>query len=715
MYPSNLQKYKKEVQYLAERQLLIPNNAFYPEHYFEMIEKTGLVYFIFEAQTHKLLYVSAGYSDIWGKDYRNLYKHSNSWIFHIHEEDYYRANHSIRTRWRSNYEFEEEFRIVRQDSSVCPIHVWAFPLFDRALCITHHLAIVEDRSSYYRLKNRYRADLDRFAYFFNKSSLPLAVNAATGHFKFVNDALCKLLGYDKYHLLHLSWNDLIENGEPSYDRLIEPLLAQKQNTVEANIICRTKDNRCLELSFNIGLSGCDDDFLFNIQITRCDADPKFTSENSITLSDRFSELPDRRLFLALLQRELYFTSNQRSSFCLLLISFPRLYDIARTEEKLYQQILNILISRFEAATLGWEYTLGSVGPDCFALILREANSKVDLLDARSFCRKLKSELESSVVIEGRELLLKTKIAVVFYNDTYKFSRRMFRDAELTLSYMQQHSEEYLEFDLTIRQNAKIKLELASVLPKAIRNREFTLHYQPIVNLETSRLYGFEALVRWQHGDDLVSPTRFIPLCEDMDLIVPLGMDLIHLACKTLRGWHLEYPNYRDLVVSVNLSAKQFQHPTLISEIEDILRDTGLDGSYLKLEVTETVFIDDYQKVISILKRLFELKIRISIDDFGTGYSSLSYLQNIPAQTLKLDRSFVSGIDRDKNKAIASTVVTLGRLMDMDIIAEGIETKEQLAILRLLQVEYGQGFYFDRALPVLQIEKLLQQNIVYNCG
>ncbi|PSB05419.1 response regulator receiver protein, partial [Pleurocapsa sp. CCALA 161] len=222
------------------------------------------------------------------------------------------------------------------------------------------------------------------------------------------------------------------------------------------------------------------------------------------------------------------------------------------------------------------------------------------------------------------------------------------------------------------------------------------------------LSGFEALARWNHPTKgAIGPGDFIPVCEETGLIVPLGKLLLKEACKTARSWHLKYPEHPPIKMSVNLSGQQFREEQLVDEIESILAETGLSGKFLKLEITESILIDNLETVTEIILKLRKQEIQFSIDDFGTGYSSLSYLHRFPVDTIKIDRSFISQMQSNgDNSAIVKAIVTLAHMLDMDVIAEGIETTSQLAQLKLLQCEYGQGFFFSKPLSKKNAEAFI---------
>lgn len=241
-----------------------------------------------------------------------------------------------------------------------------------------------------------------------------------------------------------------------------------------------------------------------------------------------------------------------------------------------------------------------------------------------------------------------------------------------------------------------------------------LNYQPIISLCTGKLLGFEALVRWQHPErGIISPVKFIPLAEETGLIIPFGQWVLWEACRQLQQWQKIYCQ-TDLIVAVNISGKQFSQPNLILHIQRILQKTGINPQRLKIEMTESVVMDNAESAITVLYQLQELGIQLSVDDFGTGYSSLSYLHRFPINTLKVDKSFVTNMGvNGENCEIVRAVVTLAHSLGLDVVAEGIETEQQLTQLKNLGCEYGQGYLFSKPVDIARATALLDTNFFIN--
>src|SRR5438132_13740578 len=241
------------------------------------------------------------------------------------------------------------------------------------------------------------------------------------------------------------------------------------------------------------------------------------------------------------------------------------------------------------------------------------------------------------------------------------------------------------------------LQMENDLRRALDREELRVYYQPIVSLENGQLAGFEALIRWQHPErGFINPVDFIPLAEDTGMIAPIGLWILRRACQQLSQWQWKAPAHRQLFMSVNLSGKQVAESNLVGQIAEILEETHVEARHLKLEITESVVMENAELAAQLFKRLKSLGVQLSIDDFGTGYSSLGYLHKFPLDTLKIDRSFIGRIDEaEENIEIVRTVVTLAENMGMDVVAEGVETLGQLVQLRKLKCQYGQGYLFSR--------------------
>jgi predicted signal transduction protein with EAL and GGDEF domain len=341
-------------------------------------------------------------------------------------------------------------------------------------------------------------------------------------------------------------------------------------------------------------------------------------------------------------------------------------------------------------------TLARLGGDEFTVLLDGVDSAADAL---AIADRLQSALTTPFRLQGREVFASISIGIVLSSDRYDRAEDLLRDADTAMYRAKADGKARSTiFDTSMRQQVEERLSLESDLRHALDRGELRLYYQPIVDLTDSRLTGFEALLRWHHpARGLVMPSQFVPIAEETGLIVPIGRWALDQACRQVRAWETEFGLADGLDINVNLSARQCFDPDLVSVVADVLAATGLPAERLHLEITESVLLHDTEAIGDVLARLRRLGVRLGLDDFGTGYSALSYLQQFPFQTIKIDRSFVEGLHESGNVEIIRAVVSLAMGLEMTVTAEGIETAEQLAGLRALACESGQGYYFDRPL------------------
>jgi len=420
--------------------------------------------------------------------------------------------------------------------------------------------------------------------------------------------------------------------------------------------------------------------------------------------DSLTGLPNRDLFVECLGRAIANTKGHRSYlFAVLFLDLDRFKVINDSLGHLVgDELLRAVVLRLRAS-IGRADTVARVGGDDFAILVRN----VDVGSAVDFADRIHKALIVPFELRGQEVFVTASIGIAVGGEPTAASREqpehLLRDAH-TAMYRAKAlgTGRHQVFNASMHDLAVERLQLETDLRMAVKRREFLVHYQPFVCLTSGKIIGFEALVRWQHPlRGLISPVKFIPVAEETGAIVPLGEWVLEEACRQLRLWEGMFDFDRPLIMSVNLSGKQFAQPDLVDRIQAILRATGLSAESLKLEITESVVMDDVESAIAVLKQMKALNVKLGIDDFGTGYSSLSYLSRFPTDTLKVDKSFVGRMEIEsegENVAIVRTIVALAHALGMDVIAEGVETAAQLTRLRAIGCEYGQGYFFAKPLP-----------------
>ena len=429
------------------------------------------------------------------------------------------------------------------------------------------------------------------------------------------------------------------------------------------------------------------------QLTARRADPLTGLPNRVLFMDRLSQQISRNAAAGILDFAVFFLDIDRFK-----VINDSLGHVAGDEllTGVARRLEQSLRSTDTVARFDGQCTLARLGGDEFTVLLAGVRSPAD---ARVVAERLVSAVSRPFDLQGREVTVSVSIGVVMGDARYQRAEDMVRDADTAMYRAKALGKARYEiFDTSMLAAAEERLHIESDLRRAVERQELRLHYQPIVSLSGQQLSGFEALVRWQHPTrGLVPPNGFIPVAEETGLIVPIGHWVLREACRQMRAWDSEFPECANLVVNVNLSARQCLHPDIVGDVARVLAETGLAPGRLKLEITESLVLEDSDAVIEILTNLRGLGVQLGLDDFGMGYSALSYLQRLPVQSLKIDRSFVSDIQNSGNLEIIRAILSLASALSMDVTAEGVETADQAARLTSLACEFGQGFYFDKPL------------------
>ena len=422
-------------------------------------------------------------------------------------------------------------------------------------------------------------------------------------------------------------------------------------------------------------------------------------------------MPNYNLLLQYIEQEISFCQQRQDyEFVVLFVDINRFKVINSSLGRMLGDRLLIAISQRLRSCLRSHDFIARMGNDEFAILL----SNVDRLSyATNVAERIYQDLGVPFNLEGYEVFVEVSIGIAVGNHEYSQPEHLLRDAELAVSDAKRQSKfSYRIFNQSMRGKALTLLQLENDLRKAIKREEFILYYQPIVCLKNNIIQGFEALIRWRHPEQgIVSPGKFIPLAEETGLIVPLGFWVLKEACQQMHTWLTRYDNLTHWKVSVNISSKQLELPNFVAQVKQVLRETNLNPRNLKLEITESSLVEDTQHTIVVIRELKAIGIEFSLDDFGTGYSSLSYLHQFPFDTIKIDRSFVSSVaDNDEKIGIVRAIISLANNLGMNTIAEGIETDDQLAQLKALKCQYGQGYYLSKPLDKEILEDVIATEV-----
>ncbi len=426
------------------------------------------------------------------------------------------------------------------------------------------------------------------------------------------------------------------------------------------------------------------------------------------MHDALTGLPNRSLYLDRLNVALrQFRRDGRKAFAVLFLDLDRFKTINDSLGHTVGDKLLVGISRRLERYLRPGDTLARLGGDEFAILLNGIDGVSDVTHVAGRIHEL---LEREFKIAGHVVYTSASVGIAIGSRHYKRPEEILRDADLAMYRAKRAGNICCEvFDNNMHEDAVSLLRLETDLRRAVERDEFVVHYQPIVSLETERVLGFEALLRWQHPErGLLYPDEFIQAAEETGLILPIGWRVIREACHQTQAWQKLFPTVPPLAISINISGKLFDDPNMSRKLLAILDKSGLPAASLRLEITESAIMDHRETALEELKTLREAGIQLHIDDFGTGYSSLTYLQRFSYDTLKIDRSFVSTMSNPgETGAIVKAIVALGRMLNMNVIAEGVETKEQLKWLRDINCPEAQGYWFSRPLDESGVNILLR--------
>ncbi len=540
----------------------------------------------------------------------------------------------------------------------------------------------------------------------------LQVNDENEVIEFVNDSFCEMVGYTKQELIGNDWCSLMLDEEGC--KLVDQVNIRRSQGISDRYELRLKKKSGEMMWVMVGGS------------PMFDANGKMTGKMGIftditerkriekqlvhdAFHDGLTGLANRDLFIDHLRMAIERGKSQYSNhYAVLFLDFDRFKvvndSLGHTQgDNLLKSIAQRLVSCTRTGDL-----VARFGGDEFVILLSEMP---EINSAVQIAERIQKDMEKPFHLDANEIYISASIGIALSTARHKRAEDMIRDADIAMYRAKEKGKaRYEVFDHTMHAHASQKLQMETEMRQALDRHEFELHYQPILELEDESLVGFESLVRWNHPvRGMVSPLEFIKESEENGLILPLGKWILRKSCYQMRQWQIDNPDMTEMFISVNLSSKQFSQSDLVEQVAEALEDSGLDPRCLKLEITESHIMENSKKAINIMNQLCELGIQMSLDDFGTGYSSLSYLHSLPVNYLKIDRSFVMQMEQSKeNEEIVHTIVKLARNLKMKVVAEGIETAEQLGKLKDLRCEYGQGYYFSKPLCVQNAQKFIEQ-------
>ena len=572
---------------------------------------------------------------------------------------------------------------------------------------------------------------DRFYKAFNANPEPIAIaTMPEERYLDVNESFLLVTGFEREEVIGRTALELRFWTYPGEQAHLLQVLAEKGRVRDEEITFHTKSGEKrngLESAETIEVGGVP----CMLAILKDVTDLKRAQEKLVhdAFHDPLTNLPNRALFLDRLERTVARAKRHKDyKYAVLFIDIDRfkivndsLGHLAGDELiiQLANRILHSLrledvISRpavLHGLLNEWttkDDTVARLGGDEFTVLLDDLRSPTDSIRVAS---RIQQSIAEPFLIAGQEVFTTASIGITASSQSYTCAADVLRDADIAMYRAKTQGKARCEvFDEGMHQQAINRLKLETDLRRALEREEFRVYYQPIVLLATENIVGFEALLRWERPDvGLVAPGEFISVAEEMGLIVFIGNWVLRTACIQAHCWHIERPRTPPLTMSVNVSGRQFMQPDIVEQVEKVLRETQVEPSSIKLEITESVTMGDAERTIKVVNDLKKLGIRLSIDDFGTGYSSLSYLRRFPMDTLKIDRSFVHNMaNNPENLEIVRTIMGLAQNLGMDVVAEGAETAEEMQHLKALHCEFGQGYFFSRAVDSEEASALLME-------
>ncbi len=524
----------------------------------------------------------------------------------------------------------------------------------------------------------------------------------------------KVFGYDDAALLGMNLRDLIHPSDvQKLHTFLSNIARPYETTPRVEWRVHHADGSWIHTE-TVGNNLLDDPDVCGLVLNSRDIGDRRALQDQLTYQafhDPLTTLPNRSLFMDRLEHALIRADRRENAVAILFLDLDNFKVVNDSLGHQAGDHLLVAVAERLVQCVRAEDTVARLGGDEFTILIEDVRGLDSALDVAD---RIDAQLRTPFPVFGHEVFSSASIGIAVSGPRVASSADLLRDADLAMYRAKSEGRaRHAVFDGAMNTQAMKRLELETALRRAEERNELRLVYQPIMSLETMGIDRVETLVRWQHPErGLISPADFIPLAEETGLIVPIGQWVLNEACRQARRWQREFPSAPDLVMSVNLSPRQFQHPALVDDIARILRDSGLAPERLELEITEGAVMEDADAARVTLQKLRDIGISLAIDDFGTGYSSLGYLKRFPVSVLKIDQSFVRGLGNDvQDLAIVRGVIALARSLNLSVTAEGIETFEQLSHLRELGCNHGQGYLLSRPLDSAAMGGLLARSTV----
>jgi len=636
-------------------------------------------------------YWSAECSAIVGHDLSGM--GPNQFLSLIHPDDRRRVRATVSRNLEDHDHFELEFRLVTAEGEERWIYCHGSPDFYDANMPVQFTGVMQDVTA----RKRGESQVRQAGAMFEGTQEGVLVTDRDGTILAANPAFGTLMGYEPIELIGQNTRLFrSEHHGPGYFKGVFETVGE-EGTWEGEMWYRRKSGELLALRCTItgirdqagNISGHVASHSDLSQIKASQSQLEF-----LTHHDPLTQLPNRALLLSRLQSAISRAVGEQSCGAVLVLGLDRFKEINDGYgHDVGDAVLQMVADRCRIRLRDTDM-LARVGGDEFIVLLE--NLPMPEIAGRVAQDLINSIARTMQLEDGRELFVGSSVGISVFPADGHTAELIVRNADSALSLAKQKGRGFNYSSQHLLSDAASRVQLHSALRRGIDRREFLLHYQPLVETATRKNIGVEALLRWAPPDrDMIPPDKFIPMAEETGLIVPIGAWVLETACRQLKEWRSKGIALETM--AVNLSPVQFKHPDLMNMVRDCLRRSGLEAEHLELEITEGALMDGEESEAK-LRALKSLGLRISIDDFGTGYSSLAYLKRFPIDKLKVDRSFVRDVPGDRAALeIVTAVISLAKSLHLDTLAEGVETAEQLEVLRGLDCQYAQGYYFSRPL------------------